>query len=134
MQTAGVFAREVVLREALVLKVSTEDRAVLETLARYAFARPGFRALTTVKYGDGGVESATFEILHHDDGPIVRRLADGPSEFEVPVADDAAVLVDEADVEASSNGGHDDGAATDRRRDRAIPFRRCPGAGGLSHT
>ncbi|HEX5094976.1 MAG TPA: diguanylate cyclase, partial [Acidimicrobiia bacterium] len=76
MQTSGVFAREVVLREALVLKVSTEDRAVLETLARYAFARPGFRAETVVRYGDGGTETATFEILHDEDGPIVRRITD----------------------------------------------------------
>lgn len=72
----GVFAREVVLREAIALKVSPEDRAVLETLARYAFARSGFRAVTTVRFGDGGVESATFEIVHHEDGPIVRRLSD----------------------------------------------------------
>lgn len=75
LQGTGVFAREVVLREAMVIKVSPEDRAVLETLARYAFARPGFRALTAVKFGDGGTEVATFEILHHPDGPIVRRLS-----------------------------------------------------------
>jgi diguanylate cyclase (GGDEF)-like protein/PAS domain S-box-containing protein len=110
MQATGVFAREVVLREALALKVSTEDRAVLETLARYAFARPGFRALTTVKYGDGSVDSATFEILHHEDGPIVRRLTDEPGEFDAPTPDDGAVLVDDTalqDLERSSNGGHD---------------------------
>jgi diguanylate cyclase (GGDEF)-like protein/PAS domain S-box-containing protein len=59
----------------MAIKVSPEDRAVLETLARYAFARPGFRALTEVKFGDGGAEVATFEILHDADGPIVRRLS-----------------------------------------------------------
>lgn len=78
---AGVFSREVVLREAMALKVSPEDRAVLETLARYAFARPGFRAVTTVRYGDGGAESALFEILHDEDGPIVRR-AEGPTSLD----------------------------------------------------
>jgi diguanylate cyclase (GGDEF)-like protein/PAS domain S-box-containing protein len=95
-----VFAREVVLREALALKVSTEDRAVLETLARYAFARPGFRAVTEVRFGDGGTETATFEILHHDDGPIVRRIAsaDDPAldaAYAFRPEHDPSVLIDE---------------------------------------
>ncbi len=86
LQTTGVFAREIVLREALAIKVSPEDRAVLETLARYAFARPGFRAVTTVRFGDGGIESATFEILHDEEGPIVRQVSE-----DEPAADDDAV-------------------------------------------
>jgi len=100
MHGAGVFAREVVLREAMALKVSPEDRAVLETLARYAFARPGFRAVTDVRYGDGGDETATFEILHHEDGPVVRRLTDSAPDLVEPGlgfarADQSAVLIDE---------------------------------------
>jgi diguanylate cyclase (GGDEF)-like protein/PAS domain S-box-containing protein len=87
MHATGVFAREVVLREAMVIKVSPEDRAVLETLARYAFARPGFRALTTVRFGDGGIETATFEILHDEEGPIVRRVGE---DEQVSAGDDVA--------------------------------------------
>ena len=90
-QITGVFAREVVLREALVLKVSTEDRAVLETLARYAFARPGFRAVTTVRFGEGATETATFEVLHHPDGPVVRRVV-------TEDIDDVSALLDTSPV------------------------------------
>lgn len=97
MRGTAVFSRDVVLREALALQVTTEDRAVLETLARYAFARPGFRAVTDVRYGDGGANTATFEIRHHEDGPIVRRVGSADEVPELTAAGD--LLVEDVEPE-----------------------------------
>ena len=87
----GVFAREAVLREAIALKVTPEDRAMLEALARYAFARPSFRAVTVVRLGDSQDTEATFEIAHDElVGPVVRRVPDD-TELTPPAQTSAAL-------------------------------------------
>lgn len=70
----GGFARDQVLREATTLGVCPEDRARLETLARFAYASPGFRAVTPVSLGDDRARQVLFEVRHTADGPLARRM------------------------------------------------------------
>jgi len=73
------FNRQGTLQEATRLGVCREDRAQLETLARYAFASPGFRAVTTVRLGEDRATSVRFEVANTDTGVVVRLLpAVGP--------------------------------------------------------
>jgi diguanylate cyclase (GGDEF)-like protein/PAS domain S-box-containing protein len=74
---AGAFSREAVLQEATRLRVAPEDKATLETLARLAFARPGFRAVIKVRLGDDRSSESTFEVLHADGDAVVRPMREG---------------------------------------------------------
>ena len=66
------------------LGVCPEDRARVETLARFAFASPGFRAVTPVSLGQDKARQVLFEVRHTPDGPVARRIdgsglaSDGP--------------------------------------------------------
>ncbi len=68
------FARDQVLREATLLGVCPEDRARVETLARFAFASPGFRAVTPVSLGQDKSRQVLFEVRHTPEGPVARRI------------------------------------------------------------
>ena len=68
------FARDRVLREATALGVCPEDRARVETLARFAYASPGFRAVTPVSLGLDRARQVLFEVRHTAEGPVARRV------------------------------------------------------------
>jgi diguanylate cyclase (GGDEF)-like protein/PAS domain S-box-containing protein len=68
------FARDQVLREATLLGVCPEDRARVETLARFAYASPGFRAVTPVSLGQDKARQVLFEVRHTPEGPVARRI------------------------------------------------------------
>jgi diguanylate cyclase (GGDEF)-like protein/PAS domain S-box-containing protein len=79
----GSFARDAVLREAIKLGVCPEDRARLETLARFAYGTPGFRAVTPISLGEDRARHAVFEVLYTPEGPTARPLdtsADAPTD------------------------------------------------------
>jgi diguanylate cyclase (GGDEF)-like protein/PAS domain S-box-containing protein len=70
----ATFARDSVLREATVLGVCPEDRARLETLARFAYTSPGFRAVSPVSLGADRSRQVLFEVRHTAEGPVARRI------------------------------------------------------------
>jgi diguanylate cyclase (GGDEF)-like protein/PAS domain S-box-containing protein len=76
----GAFARDLVLREATQLEVCREDRARLEALARFAYDRPGFRAVTPISLGEDRARQVLFEVRHTADGPLVHRIDAPPVE------------------------------------------------------
>lgn len=95
------FDRQGTLREAVRLGVCREDRAQLETLARFAFASPGFRAVTTVRLGEDRATAARFEVVHTDEGVVVGLLpAVGPDLRSTAVAVTAPADADATEPEA----------------------------------
>ncbi|HEX7444410.1 MAG TPA: diguanylate cyclase, partial [Acidimicrobiales bacterium] len=74
--------REAALREASQIGVCREDRAQLETLARCASASRDFHAVITVRLEARESDTARFEVLHTDEGLVIRLLTDmaGPGD------------------------------------------------------
>jgi len=112
------FDRQGTLREAVRLGVCREDRAQLETLARFAFASPGFRAVTTVRLGEDRATAARFEVVHTDEGVVVGLLpAVGPDLRSTAVAVTAP-----ADAESSVGCVSIRTAARRTREIRSVPL------------
>ncbi len=105
------FNRQGSLRDATRLGVCREDRAQLETLARFAFANPDFRAVTTVRMGEDRATSARFEVFFEDDEVVVRPVAE--AERATRANDTVTVTVTEDEV----TDGADQAGAVDVEAD-----------------
>ncbi|HVN49889.1 MAG TPA: diguanylate cyclase, partial [Acidimicrobiales bacterium] len=104
----GSFSRDAVLREAIKLGVSPEDRARLETLARFAYATPGFRAVTPISLGEDRGRHAVFEVLYTPEGPTARPLDPTAPDTPLPVRGDRAVSTANGSAEAAAPAQADD--------------------------
>ncbi|HEY5155643.1 MAG TPA: EAL domain-containing protein [Acidimicrobiales bacterium] len=89
--TSDQFNRQGTLSEATHLGVCREDRAQLETLARFAFANPAFRAVTTVRLGEDRSATARFEVWRDADGVICGLVPDSEPDSQPGVEATATV-------------------------------------------
>jgi diguanylate cyclase (GGDEF)-like protein/PAS domain S-box-containing protein len=89
------------LAEAMDAGVIEEDQTALMAMANIARDRPGFHKTLDVRTRtDAGLAVVVFEIVHHDEGPVIRR-ATGP--------EPAAVMVLPVPDEPDETGPDDEG-------------------------